>query len=107
MKQNLHVDSRYVYLQETNGHGVGVTCNTLGYHSILTRSECIDAAEEINLTQGYGAYHTELDCNDVNPNHCFTNTAQKKIFFTRVDCPVHQGSTRPSIGMICRKDGML
>ena len=109
MTQNIIVDSRYVHLQEANGHGAGITCNNCGYHSILTKNECIEAAKQIKMTQGFEVYPHELNCRPDNPNYCFTNTAVKKIYFTRADCPVHQGNTNPQgeEGLICDIGGML
>ena len=107
IKQNLHIDTRYIHLQETNGYDGGVTCSTLGYDSILTRNECIDAAKETQLTKDYVAHSSEVGCRDNNPNHCFSNTVSKKIFFKRADCPVHQDRALPKEGLICRKKGVL
>ena len=106
LKLEFSVGTTYVHLLEENGHGAGVTCDTLGYHSILTETECIDAAKQMRLTQ---SYHVggEPACDGQNPNHCFIDTAHKLIYFNRADCPVHQGNTQPSDGLICRKWGRL
>ena len=98
----------YVHLLEENGHGGGVTCETLGYYSILTEAECIEAAKQIKLSQGYEWGGDVVGgCDDRNPNHCFIDTEQKLIYFTPANCPVHQLDTQPNEGLICRKWGRL
>ena len=65
-----------------NGHGAGVTCDTLGYHSILTETECIQAAQQMKLIQAsYPSYQVgdEPACDAQNPNHCFIDIANKLI----------------------------
>ena len=105
-KAKFFVGIQYVHLLEENGHGARVTCDTLGYYSILTESECIEAAKQIKLSQSYewwGVY----PCNERNPNHCFIDTEGKLIYFTPADCPVHQRDLLPRDGLICRKWGRL
>ena len=104
--KNFTVGNTYVHVLEENGHGAGVTCDTLGYHSILTETECIAAAQQMKLTQIYQV-GGELPCDNQNPNHCFIDTATKFIYFTRAHCPVHQRDTQPSDVLICRKWGRL
>ena len=106
LKQNFSVGNTYVHVLEENGHGAGVTCDTLGYHSIVTETECIKAAQQMKLAQSYQVGGV-FPCDHRNPNHCFIDTEKKLIYFTRADCPVHQGSTQPSEGLICRKWGRL
>ena len=105
--QNFQADTKYVHLQGANGYYVGTTCSTLGYNSILTRNECIDAAREIHLIQGYSVNPGEFPCYPDKPNHCFTNTYHKTIYFTRANCSVHQGITNPEDSLICKKKGRL
>ena len=105
-KAKFFVGTQYVHILEENGHGAGVTCDTLGYYSILTESECIEAAQQIKLSQNY-QFAGVLPCDDRNPNHCFIDTANQFIHFTPADCPVHQRDTHPRDGLICRKWGRL
>ena len=105
-KAKFFVGIQYVHLLEENGHGARVTCDTLGYYSILTENECIEAAQQIKLTQSY-LWDGVLDCSDRNPNNCFIETEYKRIYFTPANCPVHQLNLRPTNGLICKKWGRL
>ena len=114
MTKHLHTDSKYVHLQEANGYDAGVTCETLGYVSIISQDECIDAAKQINSISNYSPYPTDiatssyvLSCFDDNPNHCFTNTNQNRIYFTRGDCKVHPDRIDSHEGLICMQQGII
>ena len=109
-----HIDTKYVHLQEANGYDAAVTCETLGHLSIITPDECIVAAKQIKMISNYSAYPNDLSsssyvlsCFDDNPNHCFTNTNQNRIYFTRANCGVHQDRTDSHEGLICIRKGMM
>ena len=100
---------KYIFLKEEKGHGTGVTCETLGYHSIYSPTECNEAAKSIEETSSiYGQTAHEIDCNPTNPNHCFVNTdSGGQLYFTSNSCPVHHGSAHPVEGLICKLPGIF
>ena len=107
----LHIDTRYVHLPNSKGFDAGVTCETLGYLSISTRSECVDAVKSVEMSRSYdGPTFTagELPCDHTKPNHCFANGEFSFEFsFTKANCPVHQSKLEKEYSLNCINTGMI
>ena len=110
----MHIETRYVHLTyEKHGISKGDTCGTAGYSSILTRNECMEAARTMQMIPEYHVGPNDPRCVDTNPNHCFTKTWSKGIFFTDADCPESQGrvnlvaNSDNEVGLICLKQGII
>ena len=107
----MHIDTRYVHLPNSKGFDAGVTCETLGYLSIITRSECVDAVKSVEMSRSYdGPTFTagELPCDHTKPNHCYANGAFSFEFsFTKANCPVHQIKLEKDYSLICINTGMI
>jgi hypothetical protein len=85
-----------------NGHPGKTTCETLGLKSIKDKVECRNASKSIPYISNYTQKVSDEDCNDYNPNHCFSNTDSEVIHFTADHCPVHGGITHEIEGLICK-----
>ena len=92
----------YVHLLNPGGYPGGTTCETLGFLSIKEKDECYDAYTTIVDISDFKQYGDAVPCSDVNPNHCFSSAFHKLIFFTKDDCPVHDGEIVATMGLICK-----
>lgn len=93
-----------VYLDNgSRGQPAGTTCETLGYGSIITKDECYKEYKSIPDIASYTTYHTELGCFGYYPNHCFTDDAKRRIYFTAAHCGVHTDPSGESFRLICKQ----
>ena len=93
---------KYVHRLNPNGHPAKTTCETLGLESIRKQDECYVGYKSISKISGYTKYQFTLGCADDNPNHCLTNTNDKKVYFTADHCPIHASKIDREEGMICK-----
>ena len=101
-KSPLLIDTKYRHIKYTDGIDGNVTCETLGFSSITSKSECYKAALNIDQLSGYTQYDEEPGCTNSVPNNCQAHTTEsvKMVYFR--NCAVHTEKTASSIGLICK-----
>lgn len=83
-------------------HPGQTTCETLGFESIKAKVECYNASKTILAISDYTQQVPDPECHGWSPNHCFSNTNDKVVYFTPDHCPVHAGPTQGVEGYICK-----
>ena len=101
-KMTLVIDTKYRHIKYTDGINANVTCETLGFSSITTRSECYNAALKIDQLSSYAQYDEEAGCTNTLPNNCQSHTTEtiRMIYFR--NCAVHTEKTASDVGLICK-----
>ena len=88
-KSPLLIDTKYRHIKYTDGIDGNVTCETLGFSSITSKSECYKAALNIDQLSGYTQYDEEPGCTNSVPNNCQAHTTEsvKMVYFR--NCAIH------------------